>query len=233
LVTAIDKVFLGCLLGGLGLSLLMVLSAGALHRFRLPRLHVRVGLRLPRFMPRVHLPRLHAPKAPVARPHVRVAARPASAGQAAEAAAVAPELALFPPGTVPIFLGLFATVFGGAGLIVHGQLHWGGLPSVLLAIVAGLVLSLATAYGLWAYFLSGSGASEVRGGSPLGTIGHVSLAIPAGGVGAIAFMAEGKRVTMPARTKDRTELAQKTAIIIVDIDGHQAVVEETLPISVA
>lgn len=222
----LDKVFIGCLLGGFGLAVLMALSAGALSRFRGPRLHFRPHLRLPRFLPRIRLPRVHVTRPPVVR--TSAAGGRASAGSAQPAP---PETTLFPPGTVPVFTGLFATLFGAFGLLAHRTFHLWGPVSLLTAVAGGVALTLLMAAGLWRYFLSGAEASELRGGSPIGIIGHVSLAIPAGGVGAVAFVNEGKRVTMPARGKDGGALPLKTPIMIVDIAGHTAVVEETLPLT--
>ena len=206
--TTVDRVFAVCLLGGFAAAVLLVLSAGLWTRLRLPR------VRLP------HLFHLHEPHVHVARPRARV---PHADGVLPLHAV---DATLFPPGTVPIFLAVFVTLFGAGGLLCRNSLHLPAALSLPLALIGGLIVTALVAFALWRYFLSGAQASEVRGETPLGKPGHVSITIPADGVGAIAFVTEGHRVTMPARCKTARELPQLTDIIILDVVGHTAVVEE-------
>ena len=207
----LTKVYVACLVGGLALSVIMLLSGGSVARFRLPR------VRGPRIrLPRIRLPRLgravHVPHAP------SVAA---AASQATRAS-----VAKIPPGTFPVFVGMLATLFGAAGLVC---LHTLGLPASLSLAVAGgvsLVLTTICSWALLRYFLSGTEASEIRGWSPIGAMGQTSLAVPEGGVGAVAVRAGGRRVTLPARGRDGCAVPLRARVMIVDMDGHIAVVEE-------
>ncbi len=215
----VDRLFTVCLLGGFAACVLLVPTAGVLGRLlRLPRLRLVPRIRLPHVRLRLRLPRL--PRLRVAR-GARPVARPG-------AAPVPPSLqgpVLIPPGTVPVLFGLLTTFFGAAGLVCRNSLHLSPGRSVLLALFAAAAAAAAVALALWRYFLEGAGASEVRGRLLLGTTAHVTLAIPRDGVGAIAYVADGKRVTMPARSNNGGELAQKTAVMVVEVDGHAAVVE--------
>ena len=221
----LDKVFLGCLIGGFAFAALMGVSAGAASRFRLPyvRGFPRLHVRLPRLrLPRIRLPRLQAPKVAVAAAAERVVAGGQASAQVVQTAAVP----LLPPGTAPFIIGLCMAFFGLSGLFFHRYI---GLPAVLSVVPAGgvgVVASLGIALFFSRYLLAGEAASEVRGGSLLGKLGHVSVAIPEGGVGAVAFQAEGKRVTLPAGARDGLALGQGVRVMIVDTEGQRLIVEE-------
>ncbi len=201
----IDRVFAGCLIGGCGVSLLMLLSAGLLSRARLP-------IRLPKIrLPRLGRVRARVPRLPkgVSKPGI------AQAG-----------VLFVPPGMLPIVLGLVTTFFGAGGLALHAKLGLGALTSVLAASGLSIVLTGAMVLGLWQYFMAGTGESEVKGGTPIGKIGHVSVAIPEDGVGAIALVSNGKRVTMPAVAQTGASLSRGADVMVVDVAGPKAVVEE-------
>lgn len=123
-------------------------------------------------------------------------------------------------------LGLFATLFGGIGLFCRSNLQLDPLASVWFATGGAMAATVLAVFALWQYFIAGAEASEVRGGTLLGKIAHVSIAIPQDGVGAVAFVAEGKRVSIPARARNGHALDQRSAVMIVDMLGHTAVVEE-------
>jgi membrane protein implicated in regulation of membrane protease activity len=204
--TSSDRIFTALLFVGLVSSVLVFLTAGALARLRLPlpkHLLPRLRVPVPRFL---HL-KLARPAGPKMGPH-----------------APAPDLALFPPGTAWLFLAVLAAFVGGVGMLCRS----GGCGTTTSWLVAGAsapVLTLALALLVWWYFLSGEGASEMKSYSLIGTTGHVSIGIPPGGVGAVAFEAQGKRVTMPAKSSDGDGLAQGSSIMVVNTDGPHAIVE--------
>ena len=80
--------------------------------------------------------------------------------------------------------------------------------------------------GLWKYFTVGAGDSELRGGTPIGKLGHISVTIPSDGVGTVALVSDGKRVTMPAVAQRGAPLDRGANVMVVDVAGHKAVVEE-------
>jgi membrane protein implicated in regulation of membrane protease activity len=200
---ALGKVFAVCLVGGLGFAILMGLSAGLLARLRLPR---------PKVAPRLRLLRV---RLPFRRPG-RLPGAPA-------------ELTLFPPGTLPIMAGLFATLFGAGGLVCQAHLRWGAAPSFLGAAAFATVGTVGLAWALWRFLLSSSHVSELRGGTLFGKIGHVSVAIPEHGLGAVAYVAQGKRMTLPAKSRTGLALPRGTKVMLVDLDGQRVVVDEFDP----
>lgn len=219
--SSVDQLFMGCLLGGCAFSVLMAVSAGTLSRFlRLPRLPVLPRLRLPRLFPRLRLPKLRLVR-------LRWMTRPAPVASATGAATapIVRQLTPLPPGTAPVFIGLLATFFGAIGVFCRSGFHLPGPPSLAIAGAGAVATTLAAVLVFWRYFLAGEQVSEVRGAPIHGTVGHVSVAIPADGIGAIAFFADGKRVTLPARSDKGTELPQQTSVIVLEMKGHTAVVE--------
>ena len=130
---------------------------------------------------------------------------------------------LSPWGT-PIFLGMFLTLFGFSGLVIRILLRVPALNSLAFAFLAGLTLAGTGIWLLKRYFAVM--AYEVKGNPLPGMIGHVSLAIPAGGVGVIACNSEGRRITIPARDRGGDAVAKGSRVIVVDILDRVALVEE-------
>jgi hypothetical protein len=118
---------------------------------------------------------------------------------------------LTPWGT-PIFLGMFLTLFGFSGLVIRILLRVPVFNSLALASLAGLVLAGTGIWLLRRYFAVK--AYEVKGNPLPGMIGHVSLAIPAGGVGVIACKSEGRRVTIPARDRGGDAVAKGSRVLL-------------------
>jgi hypothetical protein len=127
------------------------------------------------------------------------------------------------PWVAPLLVGLLTTMFGAAGLVLRILAGWPTTASLVGAAVLGLAAALS---GVW---LAGrwfaETADQIEGNPLLLTVGHVSVAVPQDGTGAIAFVSEGKRVSVPARTRDGNPVPQGTTVIVVDRRGPTAVVE--------
>ena len=136
------------------------------------------------------------------------------------------EPALFPPGAFPVLTWLYITFFGAIGLVCRDNFSLSTETSLFVAGSVALVPTLASAFALWRYFLGGAEEAELSAQRLIGKVGHVSVTIPESGTGAIAYTAEAKRVTMPARSRYPLELAKATSVVVVDLDGFVAVVEE-------
>jgi len=219
-----DTAFAVMLLGGLAFSVLVMLTAGALARVRLPRVRLpRLNVRMPRL--RMRLPRLRLPRVRAHVPHA-AAAQPSAAPPPAGPLPAQPELAFFPPGTAPMFLGVLSAFVGAVGMLCRHSFGLGEGASWLIASTGGPAGTVVVAIGLWAYFLRGQELGEMRSRPLVGTYGRVSVAIPADGVGAVAYVTSGTRAALPARSALGRPLAAGTTVVILDIDGHTAVVDE-------
>lgn len=128
------------------------------------------------------------------------------------------------PGQVPVTVSAFLLGFGAAGLVLSETLGFGAFVSILGATLSGGILVAAVVALLRRLF--GGEATPMAGGTLVGTACHVCLAIPDDGVGAVAYHAEGKRHTMPARTADGHAVAPRTEVLISDLRAGVAVVEE-------
>lgn len=58
----------------------------------------------------------------------------------------------------------------------------------------------------------------------VGSIAHVTIAIPRHGVGLIALVVGSRRTTLPARSSDGLALERGTEVVIVDLARRVAVV---------
>jgi membrane protein implicated in regulation of membrane protease activity len=126
------------------------------------------------------------------------------------------------PSFLPASVGLGITFFGLFGLI--------GRVLIGLSPVVSLALAGVCAAGLFAWlihasqrFLANTG-NPMEGSSIVGRVVRVSLAIPVGGVGAIAYSSDGKRHTMPARSE--SPLGVGTRVLVTDLSRRVAVVED-------
>ena len=126
------------------------------------------------------------------------------------------------PSFLPASVGLGITFFGLFGLI--------GRVLIGLGPVVSLALAGVCAAGLFAWmihasqrFLANTG-NPMEGSSIVGRVVRVSLAIPVGGVGAIAYSSDGKRHTMPARSE--TPIGVGTRVLVTDLSRRVAVVED-------
>ena len=128
------------------------------------------------------------------------------------------------PGQVPVTVSAFLLGFGAAGLLLSERLGMNSVVSLAGATGSGGVLVVAVV----ALFrrLFGGEATPMAGGTLVGTMCHVCLAIPVDGVGAVAYHAEGKRHTMPARSVNGHGLPTQTKVLISDQRSGVALVEE-------
>jgi membrane protein implicated in regulation of membrane protease activity len=197
----IEKLFASCLLAGSVFSLLFCLAGSSISRLR----RFGAALRLPRLVPRLRRPRVRVPGLRFPRRGLRL-----TAGAQ--------------PWVAPLLAGLLMTLFGAAGLMLRILAAWSATASLVGAGAFGLAAALA---GVW---LAGrwfaETAEQIQGNPLLLTVGHVSVAVPQNGTGAIAFVAEGKRVSIPARSHDGHPLRQGTRVIVVDRRGPTAIVEQ-------
>ncbi|MGE0707110.1 MAG: hypothetical protein AB7N76_34860 [Planctomycetota bacterium] len=175
------------------------LCAGASYSLLLSLVALRLGVVAPR-LARLRLPRLLRPRADA--------------------------LANQPLGGLGVVLvGLALTVFGGVGLIALDLLGAARpLPVLGAALLAALLTLRGLSTALVAYFPASARPREVEGGLRQGTTGHVSVAIPPAGVGAIAFVSAGKRTTRPARAQDGAALARGVPVHVVAVERSTAVV---------
>ena len=124
----------------------------------------------------------------------------------------------------PITISTFITAFGAVGIISRQLFEVSGPVSLLLSTLGGLLLS-GLMFLFYSRFLIGSqGSSEVRVSQLVGLTAEVTAPIPEDGVGEIALVAQGSRVTYPARSSQGTPIKRGTLVVIDQMLGTQALV---------
>jgi hypothetical protein len=115
----------------------------------------------------------------------------------------------------PVSIALFFTTFGGVGLLLKKM----GQPPLLqipAAAFSGMVVGGLVAYGFFKVMQATQASSHARAGEELGFEAEVTVAIPNGGLGEIAYVVRGSRFNSPARSVDGKELPAGLKVKIVD-----------------
>jgi len=99
----------------------------------------------------------------------------------------------------PVTIAGFVTAFGAFGIIALGLAGASAPASLLWASIGGLVVGLASHLAFIYFFIKPQGSSEVTRQDVIGAPAEVITPIPSGGLGEVAFVAQGGRVTMSAR----------------------------------
>jgi hypothetical protein len=124
----------------------------------------------------------------------------------------------------PITISTFITAFGAVGIIARQLFNVSGPFSLLWSTGGGLLLA-SIMFLFYSRFLIGSqGSSEVRVGQLVGLTAEAIAPISEEGVGEIAVVAQGSRVTYPARSSQGTAIKRGTLVIIDQMLGTQALV---------
>lgn len=113
----------------------------------------------------------------------------------------------------------FVSAFGASGLVAVTLLNAGRAASLGAALLGGLVIGIL-AQLLFVYILSPTVSSEVRQARLVGVVAEIITPIPANGVGQIALVAEGSRITYSARsTKHGQSVPRGMPVRIEHISG--------------
>ncbi len=124
----------------------------------------------------------------------------------------------------PITISTFITTFGAIGIIVRQLFDVAGPFSLLWATGGGLLLA-GVMFLFYSRFLIGSqGSSEVRVSLLAGLTAEVIAPIPEDGIGEIAVVAQGSRITYPARSSQGVAIKRGSLVVIDQMLGTQALV---------
>ena len=119
----------------------------------------------------------------------------------------------------------FITAFGGTGLIT-AVLGAGAVISLIAALLGGFIMGIL-AQVFFMYILSPTVSSEVLQANLIGQVGEITTPIPENGVGQIAFVAQGSRMTYSARTTEEAKsYTRGTPVRIERIVGNVAYVNK-------
>lgn len=129
-------------------------------------------------------------------------------------------------GVSTLAIASFISAFGAFGLIAVTLFDAGTIASFVAALFGGIVVGIA-AQVFFLYILSPTISSEVRQTMLIGQVAEITTPIPANGVGQIAFVAQGSRVTYTARASDeQTMFTRGTPVRIERLVGGIAYVSK-------
>jgi len=180
----------------------IILIAGGLHEINLPHLDIDVG--------DVDIGGHHLPEIPV---HLDLDQAPSfDHGDVSV------------PSLSPVTIASFVTAFGAFGLLAVYLFNVSDRFSLLWAGGGGLVVAIIAHFAFGYFLIAPQGSSEVRARDVIGLTAEVITPIPADGVGQIAFVAQGRRVTSSARSAGRVPVPKGTFVSIQSFTGSAAVV---------
>lgn len=107
-------------------------------------------------------------------------------------------------GVSMLAIASFISAFGAFGLIAVTLLNASPAASLVAALFGGLVMGLA-AQAFFIYILSPTVSSEVHQTKLIGMAAEIITPIPENGVGQVALVVEGARMTYSARATNQGE----------------------------
>ncbi len=128
------------------------------------------------------------------------------------------------PSLSPVTIASFVTAFGGFGLIGLGLFSASARWSLVWAAGGGLVSAIIAHFAFGYFLIAPQGSSDVRLTDIVGAVGEVMTPIPAGSVGEVAFVAQGGRVSYPAKSAGGVDIARGTTVVIEKIISGVVVV---------
>lgn len=126
----------------------------------------------------------------------------------------------------PLTISTFVSAFGASGLVATGLFSASERGSIIWAALGGVLVSALVYIGFTYLFIKPQGSSEVKVAELRGAIAEVITPIPDDGMGEIALVAQGGRVTYSARGKDGAAIARGTPVRVIRVTGGIAYVEK-------
>jgi hypothetical protein len=123
----------------------------------------------------------------------------------------------------------FVTAFGAFGLIALGLFDATTRGSLAWAAIGGVIIAIIAHFAFGYFLIAPQGSSEVRLSSVIGTLAEVITPIPVDGLGEIAFVAQGGRLTYTAQSASGAPIPRGATVVIEKIIGGVAAVRVQEP----
>ena len=123
------------------------------------------------------------------------------------------------PSLSPVTIASFVVAFGAAGIVATQAFNISGMGSVLWAVLGAFVIAILSHFAFFYLLIAPQGSSEVTHRDIVGAVAEVTVTIPAGGMGEVTFVAQGGRVTYPARAAGTSPILRGTPVLISDFSG--------------
>ncbi len=124
----------------------------------------------------------------------------------------------------PITIANFVTSFGGFGIIATQLFHVPDTISVIPASVGGICMAGIMFVFYTKFLIAEQGSSEVRMSDISGTTAEVIVPISKNGLGQVAFVVRGSRMTRSARSDDGKPVQRGTIVTIQAVAGNTVIV---------
>jgi membrane protein implicated in regulation of membrane protease activity len=121
-----------------------------------------------------------------------------------------PMIAPLSPATIAVFLA----TFGGTGVITTSVFNFPVFISVPVSAAVALAVAAVVFVMFYRFFSAVQASSEPRMAEAVGAEGEVTVTVPREGVGQVAYVVRGARLTASARSQDGAELPTHTAVRI-------------------
>lgn len=118
----------------------------------------------------------------------------------------------------------FLTAFGATGFILMHFSGWSAILATPVAVVPGVLAGVLIAL-LIGKILAGETVMRPIDYELEGTLGRVTVSIPAGGVGEVVFSKRGSRRSEAARSLGAKAIPYNTEVVIVEYEHGTALVE--------
>lgn len=125
----------------------------------------------------------------------------------------------------PLTLATFVSAFGAIGLVSTGLFDASDRISLVWAALGGLLFSVMVYFAFTYLFIKPQGSSEVRVAELAGHSAQVITPIPADGLGEVALVSQGGRVTFSARSQQGVAIDRGMVVRVIQVSGGVAFVE--------
>lgn len=130
----------------------------------------------------------------------------------------------------PLVMAGAITTFGAVGLISMEGFGLDGLISTFIALGFAGAIGAALFFGIVKFMYGSQSNSVFSLDDTVGTEADVITPIPESGLGEIAFVANGTRYTLSARSMEGTVINRGKTVIIRDVQNNVAVVQQKMTI---
>ena len=120
----------------------------------------------------------------------------------------------------PVTVAMFITSFGAGGIVAMNVFKIKGIGSLAFATLTGFVIAAITFFIFYKMFKMTQSSSTPSVAELTGMEAEVITNIPAAGLGEIAYVVRGTRLTGPARTEDGKPIASHSTVIITRVTGN-------------
>jgi membrane protein implicated in regulation of membrane protease activity len=120
----------------------------------------------------------------------------------------------------PMTIAVFSTTFGGVGIILHRLFNQPLIVSIPVSLGAAFAVAAVVFVFFYKVFQAVQASSEPEVAMMAGLPAEVTVAIPSGGVGEIAYVVRGGRFTAVARSETGEEIARYSHVRIMRVVGN-------------